>query len=289
MMVGRLTSLLLLCLVLSAPARAWGDYAHRLTGRIAMANLTPHARIAVRRILARSAAVDTPACPLATLEDASVWPDCVRGGTGAQGDRFAFASTWHYQNIDVCAPFDPDAKCADGNCVTAQIPRQLAILADRQASPAARAQALAFAVHFVGDMHMPLHIGDKRDRGGNDLAAAYGAKAPARMNLHRIWDSELAERALTEPPAIVAQPASAAARRAAVGGSVPAWARESWELSRTLAYPALKAFPDTCAAPSTNRAVVDAAYITAATPALRRQVERAGLRLAALLNAALAR
>ncbi len=267
----------------AAPALAWGDYAHRLIAGIAMADLSPRARAEVRRILARSGSVDTPTCALRTIEDASVWPDCVRG----LGDRFAFSASWHYQNIDICQPFDANAKCPDGNCVTAQIPRQLAIAADRKASPAARAQALAFVVHFVGDMHQPLHIGEKRDRGGNDVRAAYGVKAPDRMNLHRIWDSDLAERALTEPPAIT--PWAASKRPGLATGSVADWARESWDVSRTITYPELKNYPDTCPAGSNLRAGIDAGYIKTATPAVRLQVERAGVRLAMLLNTALGR
>jgi len=283
MIIGRFLAIALL--VAPAPALAWGEYAHRLVGSIAMAELTPKARAEVGRILARSKAVDTPDCPMATIEDASVWPDCVR----SLPDRFGYTSPWHYQNIDVCKPFDANAKCPDGQCVTAQIPRQLAIAADRRASPAARAQALAFVVHMVGDMHQPLHIGEKNDRGGNDVRAAYGNKTPPRMNLHRIWDSELAERALTEPRAITPLSPTIAERRDWARGTIADWARESWELSRTVVYPRLRDFPNTCAANTDVRAHVDAAYIAAATPTVRIQVERAGVRLAMLLNGALVR
>jgi hypothetical protein len=263
-------------------ALAWSAFAHQVTAGIADAELTPAARAEVRRILAKGAAVDTPGCPLATLKDASVWPDCVRG----LGDRFAFSAPWHYQNIDICQPFDINNNCPDGNCVTAQIPKQLAIVADHKASPAARAQALAFVVHLVGDMHQPLHIGEKNDRGGNDVLAAFGYKSPDRMNLHRIWDSDLAERALTEPPPVT-RFVPADRRKAHAQGSVEDWARESWELSRTIAYPNLRDYPDTCPEKSTVRALVDADYVAAATPVVKMQVERAGVRLAMLLNGAL--
>ncbi|MFZ4689319.1 MAG: S1/P1 nuclease [Polymorphobacter sp.] len=278
--------LLALALLFAAtPVLAWGDYAHRLIASTAMAELRPRARAEVRRILARGTAVDTPTCALRTVEDASVWPDCAR----SLGDRFAFSAAWHYQNIDVCQPFDITANCPNGDCVTAQIPRQLAIAADRRASPAARAQALAFVVHFVGDMHQPLHIGDKHDRGGNDVRASYGAKAPDRMNLHRIWDSDLAERALTEPPAITPWSPTTAQRRDFARGTITDWARESWDVSRTIAYPELRDFPDTCPAKSSIRAMVDEAYVTTARASIRLQVERAGVRLAMLLNGAFGR
>ena len=272
-------------LAVPAPALAWGEYAHRLTARIAVAELTPRARKQIRRILSAAKAVDTPDCPLATLQDASVWPDCVR----SLPDRFAFSFPWHYQNIDVCKPFDINANCPDGSCVTAQIPRQLAIAADRNASPAARAQALAFVVHFTGDMHQPLHIGEKNDRGGNDVRASYGGKAPDRMNLHRIWDSELAERTLTEPPVITARSPTRAQRREWAEGGIADWARESWELSRTVVYPNLRNYPDTCSGKSDLRAEIDETYIAATRDTVRLQVERAGVRLAVLLNRALAR
>lgn len=282
----RLSALLLLALaLLPAPALAWSEYAHRLTARIAMANLTPAARAEVQRILAKGATVDTPMCRLDGIEDASTWPDCVR----SMPERFGFSSSWHYQNIDVCQPFDATANCPDGNCVTAQIPKQLAIVADRSASPAARAQALAFFVHFMGDMHMPLHIGDKRDKGGNDVRAAYGAKAPTWMNLHRIWDNELAERALTEPPAITPRSITAADRRAMATADIASWTRESWDLARTIVYPELKNYPDGCPIKPDARGLVDADYVAAAKGPLRLQVERAGVRMAVLLNRALAR
>ncbi len=278
----RLLLILTACLV-AAPAHAWGEYGHRLTAGIAWSELTPAARREVRAILAGAAALDTPNCPMASLGDASVWPDCVR----ALPDRFAFSFPWHYQNINVCQPFDIAINCPDGNCVTAQIPRQLAIAADRARPAAERAQALAFFVHFLGDMHQPLHIGDKADKGGNDVLAAYGLKAPDRMNLHRIWDSDLAERSLTEPPAVTPASITRAERTRWAKGDIAAWAQESWQLSRDLAYPALKDYPDTCGGKTKQRALVDEAYVAASKAALRQRIEQAGVRIAAMLNGAL--
>lgn len=280
-----------LALVAAQPALAWGDYAHRLTGSIALAQVTPAARAEIRRLLRAEAGLNTPECRLHSIEDASVWPDCVRA---RYRDRFAFSAPWHYQNISVCAPFDITAKCPNGDCVTAQIPRQQAILADGSRPAAERLQAFAFLVHFVGDMHQPLHLGDKADLGGNQVRAAYGYKAPDRMNLHWIWDGDLAERALTEPPAITPRSAGRAARQPGDTASrVALWAREAWEISRTIAYPELQDYPDSCTIPGDQRrapprAVVTPAYISKATPPLRDQVAKAGSRIAMLLNEALA-
>lgn len=289
--------LLLMPLLMPAPALAWGSYAHRLTASIAFAELSPAARTRIRALLRAAPALNTPTCALASIEDASVWPDCVRG---LPDGRFAYSAAWHYQNISVCGDFDINAKCPNGNCVTAQIPRQQAILADRSRPAAERLQALAFLVHFVGDLHQPLHMGDKADLGGNQVRAAYGVKAPDRMNLHRIWDGEMAERALTEPPATAPARITPAQRRdwsagpTDTEGKVAIWAQEAWAISRSIAYPALRDYPDTCPIPADARprdlhGTVTAAYIAAATPPLRVSVAKAGVRIALLVEAALAR
>ncbi|WP_164155914.1 S1/P1 nuclease [Sandarakinorhabdus rubra] len=288
--------LILLLALLPAPALAWGDYAHRLTARIAWAQLTPDARAEVRQLLRAEPDLATQDCPLSTIEDASVWPDCVRA---RHAKRFAFSAPWHYQNISVCQAFDITARCENGDCVTAQIPRQQAILADRTRPAVERLQALSFLVHFIGDMHQPLHLGDKSDLGGNQVRAAYGVKAPEGMNLHRVWDSDLAERALTEPPAISPAAITPAQRRDFTAGPadtaarVALWAREAWDISRRVAYPELADVPDSCPLPADARAgsprgLVTPAYIATATPAVRDQVAKAGTRIALLVNAALA-
>lgn len=287
-------ALLPLVLLAAQPARAWGEFAHRLTGNIAWNQLTPAARAEVRRLLRAEALLDTPDCRLASIEDATVWPDCVRG---RYSERFAFSSPWHYQNISVCEPFDINAKCPNGDCVTAQIPRQQVILADRSLPARARLQAFSFLVHFVGDMHQPLHLGDKGDLGGNAVRVSYGFKAYDRMNLHRIWDSELAERALTEPPAVTPQRITSSMRRAFTADPeatrIAIWARDAWEISRRIAYPELQGYPDSCPIPSEQRrtlprGTVTPDYITKATPATREQVAKAGTRIALLVNEALA-
>jgi hypothetical protein len=285
-----------LALLAPQPALAWSDFAHRLTGSIALAQLKPAARAEMKRLLRAERRLDTPECRLASIEDASVWPDCVRG---RYSDRFAFSAPWHYQNISVCGDFDINAKCPNGDCVTAQIPRQQAILADRSRPAHERLQAFSFLVHFVGDMHQPLHLGEKGDLGGNQVRAAYGVKAYDRMNLHRIWDSELAERTLTELPAITPQRITRAEARAYTAGPadtaarVALWARDAWEISRSIAYPELQGTPDSCTIPADQRrtlprGMVTPDYITKAAPSVRGQVSKAGSRIALLVNEALA-
>jgi hypothetical protein len=276
---------LLATLAVATPAAAYWEYGHETVAAIAWANVKPATRTAITRILAHQPDLDTPECPARTIEEASVWPDCVKPLKDAAGQsRFGYAYSWHYQNVDICQPFTLVPACKDGNCVSAQIPRQQAILKDRRASPRDRAMALAFLVHFVGDLHQPLHAGDKGDKGGNDAKAAYGVYAPARLNLHSIWDGLLAERAISSPPPLVKR-YPAAVRAQAAAGSVTDWSRESWQDAHR-AYEAGMA-GDPCR-PTPARMTLDEATIERLIPLARDEVVKGGLRLARLLDAALA-
>ena len=119
-------------------------------------------------------------------------------------------------------------RAKDGNCLSAQIERNARLLADPQVPRREKLIALAFLVHFVGDLHQPMHAGDHGDLGGNKVAVSYGLIA-GHTNLHGIWDGWLAERALTTPPsgaaALLAE-VLPAERAAIAAGSVEDWSRE---------------------------------------------------------------
>jgi hypothetical protein len=217
------------------------------------------------------------------LEQASVWADCVK----PLGDRFSYAYNWHYQNVDVCKPFDLKTACKDGNCVSAQIDRAARLLADREVPTRERLMALAFLAHFVGDLHQPMHAGDHGDLGGNRVAAYYGVVG-GRANLHGIWDGWLAERAISTPPAgaaAILASASPADRARIADGTAEDWSREMWEKSRSQAYQSL--LGDPCTDPPSDRPTLDEAEVRALIPLVRENVLNGGIRLARLLDDAL--
>ena len=275
-----------LTLLLTAqPASAYWELGHETIAAIAMANVKPTTRTAIRRLLAESRVMDTPECPTTTIEQASVWADCIKPLKDAQGkNRFGYAYNWHFQNVNVCQPFDLTAACKDGNCVSAQIEREVAVLKSRASSQKARVEAFLFLVHFVGDLHQPMHAGDKGDRGGNDMKAAYGIYGPDRFGLHQVWDGPLAERAISTPPRLVRR-YSFAEKRAASAGTVTDWSLESWRVSRDTVYAGALG-GDACV-PS-RPVVLDDATVARAVPVLHEQIEKGGLRLARLLDEALA-
>ena len=272
-------------LTAAAPAHAYWEYGHQTIAAIALANVTPRTKAAVRRLLAKSAVLDTPTCPARTIEEASVWADCVKPLKDAAGKpRFGYAYGWHFQDVEICQPFTLADACRDGNCVSAQIARDVALLRDRKAGTKDRVEALVFLIHFVGDLHQPLHAGEKADQGGNKVAAAYGIYAPKRFNLHSIWDGPLAERAATSGPSLVRR-YPPAVRAGVAAGTVADWSRESWQVAHDSVY-AAALHGDPCG-PSPAQVTLSDADIAALVPVARLQIERGGLRLAKELDRAL--
>jgi len=272
-------------LALPAPVLAWGEYGHRTTAAIAWALMSPEAKAAARRLLRQSAQLATPECPIRTLEDASYWPDCIRG----YSERFSYTFPWHYQNMNVCQAFDPKKNCPNGACAPQQIERNLKLLADDKLPAGERLFALAFVAHLVGDMHQPMHSGDHDDRGGNDVKVAYGYIAGERTNLHGIWDTEMAERLISEPPAGVTGLLSqigAEQRAAWRQGGIADWHREAFEAARDGAYANLPGVR-ICEADPQGRVQLWEPYVAASRATLRTQASRAGVRLAKLLDEAL--
>ncbi len=263
-----------------APAYAWGEYAHRITADIAKNNISPSTAVKIRRLMQSEALLGTPDCDLKSISDASVWPDCVRRNRL----RWGYTSPWHYQNVDICKEFTLRGNCPGGNCVSAQIDRNAALLADKSLPSHVRLEALTFLVHFVGDLHMPLHAGDRSDRGGNDVSAAYGI-VEGRMNLHWLWDGPLAERAITDGSNIV-RAYSASERAEMNAGTSEDWSREAWQISRDFAYTSAEDGP-ICGPKIESRAKIDNDEIKNLIPVARLQIQRAGLRIARLLDEAL--
>jgi len=281
----RLQALLaaLALLLLPSPASAWWEYGHETTAEVAMKLVQPRTRQSILWLLKQQKTLETPTCPARTIEQASVWPDCIK----TLGDRFSYAYAWHFQDVEICKSFDLKEPCAGGNCVSAQIARAQRMIADRQLPARDRLMALAFIVHFVGDLHQPLHGSEHDgDQGGNKVKASYGAIP--HSNLHSIWDGLLADRAISTPPSgadgILSQIAPAA-RAELAKGTLQDWSRESWELAKTKVYGSLIADP--CAKPAPAKVAMDEAKIQELIPALRLQIAKGGIRLARLLDEAL--
>jgi len=268
--------------LLPSPAAAWWEYGHETTAEVAMKLVKPRTKQSIFWLLRQQKQLETPSCPARTIEEVSVWPDCIK----TLGDRFSYAYAWHFQDVEICRQFDLKEPCAGGNCVSAQIARAQRMIADRELPARDRLMALAFLVHFVGDLHQPLHGAEHDgDQGGNKVKASYGVIP--RTNLHSIWDGLLADRAISSPPGGlgVLSDVPPEQRAELAKGTIQDWSRESWELARTQVYGSLIADP--CATPAPARVAMDEAKIEQLIPILRLQVAKGGIRLARLLDEAL--
>jgi hypothetical protein len=179
-------------------ANAWGCKGHQTVALIAEKHLSPEAREMVFALLNENP-IDPELkryCGTAVADpmgDAATWADDVRPARKN--------GPWHYIDIPRGAPRrDLEEFCGKEGCVVSALAAQLSILKDKAADGARRADALRYVIHFVGDLHQPLHSTTNDDEGGNCVALKYFRRRPRDRahhfspNLHSIWDSAILER-----------------------------------------------------------------------------------------------
>lgn len=243
--------------------------------------------------------------------DSSTWADDERSVDPPTG-------AWHFIDIPRGAPHgDLAPYCPPSSgCVTKAISAEVRVLRDSKSAAQAKADALRYVIHFVGDLHQPLHTTTNDDRGGNCVPVVLFDEAPEetsraredyRPNLHGAWDTTIIERwahgRSSEQLADVLENKfrTQIAAWASQPVDVDAWAWESHDLAERVVYGDLpKAVAvekpqqvDTCADDdhiSTRMLKLDEQigqrYQEAAEPVVEEQLAKAGARLAAVLNAA---
>jgi hypothetical protein len=160
-----------LLLLSTGEAGAWGRVGHRASGRITLMLLSPRAKSEINKLLEEGD----------SLVDATTWPDENNRGT----------SHWHYVNVPLSAPAYDSKYCSGKGCVVSKIHDMRKDLANPKLPVTQRRQALKYLIHFVQDLHQPMHVGDDNNRGGNTLQVDFYGQG---TNFHRLWDSELIYR-----------------------------------------------------------------------------------------------
>jgi hypothetical protein len=257
--------LLLPALALPRLAHAWGGKGHRIVALLAEAELSPAARAEVARLLAGEAEP--------TLPGVANWADDLRDTDPLRGRQTA---RWHFINFPPGkCQYAPPRDCPDGQCVIAGINRHFLALSDRKRPDAERREALKFLVHFVGDVHQPLHASDKPDKGGNEFQVSYRGEG---WNLHSTWDTLiLRERDLSaDRYATLLRAQTPLPRDPTLRSQTPAM---DWALESCLLGTQGKLYPP--------KHVIDDVYLDGHRPLVEQQLRRAGSRLAAMLNYAL--
>jgi len=308
-----------LLLATAAPALAWSEAGHKITGSIAYRQLTPDQQAKIVAILKNHPRWDEdfkskmPA-ELTTeaeqnewvFQQAAVWPDMARGFNGA--DRKFNHPTWHYINLPIYltdddktidakvnVSLDPPADVQEDMNVVQAIRLARRLLTDKQTTDAEKAVLLCWIFHDVGDIHQPLHscalfskhLFPSGDRGGNSI------RTDQRQNLHAVWDQFPGNRASfrearNKAIAIVNDPEQSKIGKEAAGKlDENTWLDESHALAESVAYDAevtghLRShYPESEAPPIqlTER------YLKEGGKVAERRVVEAGYRLGAVLNA----
>lgn len=282
----------LVCLILITPTLSlgWGAGGHMMTAQIAFDRLNPRAKAQARRLLAISINPTAVTAKSKNFINAAHWADDLR-----PFPEFDSFKELHF--IDT--PFSEDGTALPTvpppDIVTA-LEENVNIL-KTSTDDNARAQALRFIIHFVGDVHQPLHCATRvsaampnGDRGGNsvNLKIPQPNGTTKSTNLHSYWDGGIgtfpktgpnfSPPALTEIPRPVAMiirlyPATDRALNLKNPTDFAGWAGESHQLAKDVAYKGI-----------TNNGTPSAAYNRRATDVARKRVAWGGYRLAALLN-----
>jgi hypothetical protein len=308
-----------LCMASTTQLSAWGDVGHRIVARIAARNLDSAAQTRLVEIL-RKAAVDDlhlrsivgndhapPPSPSAierAMTMMATWPDDMPGGKGRTG-------RWHYVDIGLFeTPAQIDARCGP-TCASERIKKIRSTLMSGQSIDVVQPNGqklvfqadrqLRFLIHFMGDIHQPLHAVSNADAGGNCVRAVNYSFA---QNLHSVWDTELVNAAIigmSDPAGAIIQEFKIEQDADDDMTDPDKMAGEAFDLAKTRVYagikpkpaPVINTFidisPSECSkAPAAVRNLVlqgpntfrDAGSLRI----VRHQLFRAGIRLAATLN-----
>jgi hypothetical protein len=152
-------------------AYGWGSTGHRTTGLIAEKYLNKKAIKTIQGLLKGQ-----------SLAMASTWMDEVRSDSS-----FDYMDDWHWVTIPTEKSYDQTMKNPNGDIIQS-IEQIIVALKSRKLTPEEHVRKLKILIHLIGDIHQPLHVGSRDDKGGNDVRLTWFKN---ESNLHRVWDSEM--------------------------------------------------------------------------------------------------
>jgi hypothetical protein len=275
----------------------WSAEAHRAIAMIAIERLQGSRTTgALSKILGSLTLADIATCPdeVRDLEEYGTKMSAVCAGLFPVPPKGT--APWHFVDTPIkSATFTPTAKdvsaaCMD-TCTLIQIKKYLVVLSNFKPDDAgekklADQQALSYVVHFIGDIHQPLHAADRNgDKGGNAEHVKFFTTD--KVPLHTIWDNQIVARIEKTPEDLVADlKTEIAAANAEPTVTSTDWAIQSYLLARDVAYKGVPAVPKD-GQKDADVATLGQPYQDLAAPVVRTQIARAGVRLAAALQSAL--
>lgn len=162
---------LLVLISVTISSYGWGPTGHRTTGWIASKYLSKKARKAIEQLLQGQ-----------SLAIASTWMDDVRSDS-----TYNHMTDWHWVTIPFGETYEQTTKNSNGDIIQT-LERIITELKTKKLTAQQQAERIRILIHLVGDIHQPLHVGGKNDKGGNDVKVNWFR---SESNLHRVWDSDM--------------------------------------------------------------------------------------------------
>jgi len=253
-------TLLVLTIVslISSLSLGWGREGHCIIATVAEDHLNETTKVMIQSLIGNN-----------HLYSIASWADDIR-------KERRETAPWHYVNIPLGGTYNASRDCPPPrSCVVEKIDDFIKVLTDNKASRKQRAEALKFVVHFVGDIHQPMHAA-KEAEGGNDVHVRFLSSdrcGPYDCNLHGVWDTSLILHAGLKPGDYaerLEELIKSDHLAGQDGGTPEQWANESVRLAQ--------------AAWVRDGANLDQGYYQQEIRVVDRQMALAGLRLAKLLN-----
>lgn len=250
-----------LSIVLALPQLAfgWGREGHQIIAAVAEDHLDETTKVMIQSLIGNN-----------HLYSIASWADDIRNQRRETGG-------WHYVNIPLGSEYDATRDCAQPkSCVVAKIEDFEKVLTDKNAPREERAEALKFIVHFVGDMHQPMHAAGEA-AGGNGIHVVFLGDTHCNSygcsNLHGVWDTSMIQHTGMDRDAYVQHEEELIKSENLErldGGTAVEWANESAHLAQS--------------AWVADGTALDDSYYQKEIKVVDRQMALAGLRLAKLLN-----
>lgn len=267
--------------LLSFQALAWGPTGHRTVGEIAQSKLKSSTLKKVQKILKGK-----------SLAQVSTWADEIR----SEPENYKHTFRWHYTDFPKEIDKHDESK-SSGQLITS-IQDQIKVLKDKKSTDEQKEFALKFLVHLVGDLHMPLHVGNGKDRGGNWCHVTFHDE---EMNLHHLWDEGLinfTKLSFTEMTRFVQEGVTANELKSLAQGTVTEWVLETKNIRDSVYPPEVKKAskkkqekgllsycdPDEDDVKDSLKPKLGYEYSYKFMPVLEKQLLKGGLRLAHILN-----
>ncbi len=246
--------LLVLLISFTAQADDWGKTGHRATGEIAEQYLNRKARKAIAALLDGE-----------SLALVSTFADDIKSDK-----QYRAYGPQHYVNIPFDKTYDTHPHSEKGDIIIG-IDNCITILKSDTATKEEKAFQLRMLVHFIGDLHQPLHTGLSEDKGGNDFQVRWYKDG---TNLHRVWDTQMIESyGMSYSELAVNMPQlSKKERKTMASGTHRDWLEDSRDVVKDI---------------YANTTVGDKLgyrYMYDYFDVLKGQLQKGGVRLAALLN-----